>query len=137
MANIKAFLYISTRNTCLNFLNSRQRKTTKNKELQYLTDMETASAFDFELINAEVMQEIHRQVEALPKQCKEIFKLVYFQGLSTADIAARMGISTKTVLNQKLKAVGVIRAELLKRKLYIAVVVFGWMVESIGLTRES
>ena len=130
IANIKAFLYISTRNTCLNFLHYRQRKTDTQKELQYLSDTELPVTFDFELINAEVMQEIHRQVEALPKQCGEIFRLVFFHGLSTAEIAERLGITTKTVLNQKLKAISLIRAELLKRKLFMVALFFSWMVES-------
>lgn len=137
LANIKAFLYISTRNTCLNFLQYRQRKSVSQKELEYLSEREGPVAFDFELINAEVMQAIHRQVEELPRQCREIFKLIFFQGLSTAEIADRLGISTKTVLNQKLKAISLIRTELLKRKLFMVALLFHWMVESAIRARQS
>lgn len=130
IANIKAFLYISTRNTCLNYLQYRQRKTNSQKEFKYIAAAQLPVSFDFELINAEVMQEIHRQMEELPRQCREIFKLIFFQGLTTADIAARLKISPKTVLNQKLKAISLIRAELLKRKLFMAALFLSWMVES-------
>jgi RNA polymerase sigma-70 factor (ECF subfamily) len=129
-ANIKAFLYISTRNTCLNFLKYRERKEASSKEWQYLSEADAPTGYDYELINALVMQTVHEQVKALPPQCREVFKLIYFDNLTSAEVAARLGITTKTVLNQKLKAIRLIRTELLRQKLFMIAVLFQWWVSS-------
>lgn len=128
--NIKAFLYISVRNTCLNFLKYRQRKTEQKKELQYVTDTNASIGYDYELINTMVMQEIKKQVDELPPQCRQVFMLIFFENLSAVEVAARMGISPKTVHNQKQKAVHLIRSELLKRKLFMVALFFQWIMET-------
>jgi RNA polymerase sigma-70 factor (family 1) len=120
--NLKAFLYISTRNRCLNYIQSRKKRKISEMEIKYLSeDYTNAALIDFEIINAGVMQHIYHQVEDLPPKCKEIFKMVFYEGLTTAEIAKKLGITTKTVLNQKLKAIQLLKVELLKKKLYLPV----------------
>jgi RNA polymerase sigma-70 factor (ECF subfamily) len=41
--------------------------------------------------------EMHEKAGALPEQQREAFDLVYYQGLSHAEAAALLGVSTKTV----------------------------------------
>jgi RNA polymerase sigma-70 factor (ECF subfamily) len=41
--------------------------------------------------------EMHEKAGALPEQQRETFDLVYYQGLSHAEVAALLGVSTKTV----------------------------------------
>jgi RNA polymerase sigma-70 factor (ECF subfamily) len=41
--------------------------------------------------------EFHEQAEALPEEEREVFDLVWYQGLTHADAAAVLGVSTKTV----------------------------------------
>ncbi len=43
---------------------------------------------------------------------REIFLLSYSEGLKPAEIAARLGISVKTVKNQRVNAVNILRSAL-------------------------
>jgi RNA polymerase sigma factor (sigma-70 family) len=54
-------------------------------------------------------------VAALPLQCRRVFELRKFQGLSHRDIAQRMGLSEKTIENHLTRALARI-AEMLAAK---------------------
>jgi len=114
--NIKAWLYISVRNACFDFLRAVNRHDLSHREIFYLTPQGEEQS-DYEMITARVLQEIYQQVESLPPQCREIFKLLFFMRKSTTEIAGFMGISTQTVLNQKAKAIRLLRTALLKKEL--------------------
>ena len=53
-------------------------------------------------------------VADLPERCREVFVLSRFEGLSYAEIAARLGITTKTVENHMARAILACRAALEK-----------------------
>jgi RNA polymerase sigma-70 factor (ECF subfamily) len=55
-------------------------------------------------------------IETLPNKCKTIFKLIYFEDASTDEVAEKLHISPRNVLNQKRRAL-----QLLKKKLLVAV----------------
>jgi RNA polymerase sigma-70 factor (ECF subfamily) len=46
----------------------------------------------------------HEQVEALPDSLREVFDLIYYQGLSQADVAEALGTSVRTVKRQWQRA---------------------------------
>lgn len=119
--NIKAFAYIVARNACFNHLQSMQRKGRSHKEILYLNSNDEEQLINFEMINADVIQELHFQIEQLPPQCGLVFKLMFFKGKNSSQVAEEMGITRKTVLNQKLKAIALLRAALLKKNLLPAV----------------
>lgn len=128
LRDIKAFLYITTRNNCLDFLRSVQRHENSHKELLYLLDTKEDMADD-EMIKAKILQEIYNEIENLPPQCRNVFKLMFIKGLNTKQIAAEMGISAQTVLNQKAKALQSLRLDLLKKNLMPApVFMYSWLV---------
>lgn len=115
--NIKAFAYIVARNACFNYLQSVHRKSNSHKEILYLNNEEDNQLINYEIINADVIQELHRQIELLPPQCGLVFKHMFFFGKNSTQVAEEMGITRKTVLNQKLKAIALLRAALLKKNL--------------------
>jgi RNA polymerase sigma-70 factor (ECF subfamily) len=121
LPDIKAFLYTATRNACFDFLRKEKTHEASHKEIMHLSAV--AEENDLDMINAEIMQAIYLEIENLPKQCGQVFKLIFFKGMHTAEIAAQMNISPKTVLNQKAKAVRMIRLALLKKGL-LAVAAF-------------
>ena len=53
------------------------------------------------MIRAEVVKEIHVALGALPKSCREIFRLGYFEGYTNSKIADVLDISINTVKTQK------------------------------------
>jgi DNA-directed RNA polymerase specialized sigma24 family protein len=40
-----------------------------------------------------VLQEIYREIEELPDNCGQIFKMIFLENLPTDQIAERMGIN--------------------------------------------
>jgi RNA polymerase sigma-70 factor (family 1) len=112
--NIRSFLFVSTRNSCFDFLRSEQRHGNSHKELLYLQG-EAEEQVENEMIKARVLQEIYTKVEVLPPQCRKVFKLIFFEGLSTSQIAQRMNITARTVLNQKARAIQLLRGTLINK----------------------
>jgi predicted DNA-binding protein (UPF0251 family) len=69
-----------------------------------------------QLITLEVIRAFHEEVENLPRQRQNIFRL-FFCGSDTSDVAEKVGISKQTVLNQKNNAIKDIRKALIRRGL--------------------
>jgi RNA polymerase sigma-70 factor (ECF subfamily) len=60
----------------------------------------------------EMLAAVARTVETLPPRCRLIFELKWSRGLRYAEIAETLGIAEKTVENQLLKAIKLIRLSL-------------------------
>jgi RNA polymerase sigma-70 factor (ECF subfamily) len=114
--NIKAFLYISTRNACLNSLKQSKRETLSKKQLAYLNEEHTTFVLN-DMVKAEVLAEIMREIEKLPEQCGKVLKLGYLQGMKNQEIADLMQISVHTVKNQKARAIQLLKIRLRDRDL--------------------
>ena len=111
--NIKAFLYITARNACMDFLRYRQRQITNKQEFNYvqLQQEGTVSTSNDE-IKTLVLQHIHNEIENLPAQCKRIFKMAWLDGRKNAEIAFAMNLTEQTIRNQKARAVKILRLAL-------------------------
>ena len=113
MQNIKAFLYISTRNACINHIKRLQRDSAMKAGLSHFLAADSEEFVLNEMIRAEVLQQIYEAIESLPLQCRRVFKLCYVEGMSNAEVADECKISINTVKNHKVKALGVLRLRFL------------------------
>lgn len=114
--HVKAFLFITTRNASLNHVRHIQRKTASQNELSYLQKDKDDQDVINGMIEGELLKRIYPLIETLPSKCKTIFKLIYFEDASTDEVAEKLRISPRNVLNQKARAI-----QLLKKKLLVAV----------------
>jgi RNA polymerase sigma-70 factor (family 1) len=98
--NFKLYLYISTKNTTLNYLSRHFRKDTISLDEMSLNI--TTGAYNPEqlLVTSEIAKRIDEEIQKLPNRCKLIFKLVKEDGLKYNDIANLLNISVKTIDNQ-------------------------------------
>lgn len=111
--NIKAFLYITARNACLDYLRYRQRQTANKQELSYvLLQNEEDIPTTNDEIRFEVVQQIFNEIENLPGQCKRIFKMAWIEGKKNAQIADELNLTEQTVKNQKVRAIKLLRMAL-------------------------
>jgi len=117
--NIKAFLYITTRNACLNMLKQMQRESLSKKQLAYLSGDKEGFILN-DIIRNEVLAQISSEIENLPEQCKKIFKMSYFEGRKNQEIAEMLEISVHTVKNQKARAIQLLKVKLPDRMLVAA-----------------
>lgn len=117
--NIKAFLYITARNNCIDYLRLiKRRKTISNgltgqdfQDQGYSPDND-GNGMQNEMIEAAIIKDIHDAIEKLPNQCRQIFKMLYYEGLKPAEIAKQLSISPETVRSQKRRALELLRIHL-------------------------
>ena len=109
--SIKAFLYIITRNSCLNFLKQWQREK-NNKEAWALHLDEIEDHVLNQLSRNDLYSEIYMGIESLPSECKKIIRLSFIDGFRNHEIAAQLQLSIHTVKNQKSRGLYLLKKRL-------------------------
>lgn len=106
--SVKAYLFASVRNRCLNALKAGAKGRALNEEADDRLDEEERSEDE----HAERIARVQAAIEALPEERRKVFKLSRYEGLKYHEIASRLGISVKTVENQMGSALKFLRQEL-------------------------
>jgi len=132
LGNIKAFLFIATRNACLNSLKQNARNQQKEEALSHYLRQDAEEGADLRMIRTELVQLIYKEMEQLPERCRAVFELSFFEEMKNPDIAALLDISQHTVRVQKSKAVRILRSALLKNSMLSAA--FLWQLDQILAT---
>ena len=65
-----------------------------------------------DLFNAELGRIIDAAIDRLSPRCREVFRMSYLEDIPDKEIAARLGISVRTVENQIYAALKQLRADL-------------------------
>ena len=112
LPNIQAFLRITTRNACLNYLRDLKVKDQQKQDLLYLLARDEDKGFPEDQYQAELLQRIYEEIEKLPKKSRQIFKLAYIEGLKNEEIADLLHINYQSVKNQKARALKILRLAL-------------------------
>lgn len=115
LSAIKSFLYIATKNLCLDRLKQQKRQQASIEGYTHTVD--DLAIEDHSMLEAEVLSIIYEEIEQLPTKARSVFKLIFFEGLTTAEVAGHLGISVKTVRNQKARAIQLLQTALLKKGL--------------------
>jgi len=127
--NIKAFMYITVRNACLNYLKQAKRDSLNQKQLAYLTGEKEEYVLN-EMIRAEVLKEIMNEINNLPEQCGKVLKLAYLDGLRNQEVARVLNISVHTVKNQKARAIQLLKTRLRDRDMLAFLLLFSFLRET-------
>lgn len=112
---IKNYLYSTAKNLSLNCLRHREvinRYRVKNTE----PEPDSVDLLNI-LIKTEVSAEVHKAISALPRQCREIARMAFLQGLKNQEIADLLQISIHSVRAQKQRAIQLLRQKLDKHML--------------------
>lgn len=110
--NISTFLFVTTRNRCYNLLEHEKVKIRRKEEIASLTEKEAVPDIDLEDTRLELLALIHQELDKLPEKMRQIFILSFREGLKPAEIAQRLQINVKTVSNQKLTAIKLLKKTL-------------------------
>lgn len=110
--NFKAYLFTSSRNTALNYIDKEKR----HRVIQ-LEDIEVPIPIDeicpeSELISKEMREAIGRAIDHLPERCKLIYSLAKIEQLKYKEIAQILDISVKTIDHQLTIAIRKIGEEI-------------------------
>ena len=118
--NIEAFLYITGRNACLDYLRHLQRQHEKQKELLHVLLQEPADGILQENLKAEVLKTIHKEIDSLPRSCRKVFKMAYLEGLTNGQIAETLKINNQSVRNHKQRAIKILRIALFNKNVLVS-----------------
>jgi len=109
--NVRSFLYQSVQNRCLNELKHRKVITNYSAHVTNFSTEETNETS--ELIEvSELEARLANAINQLPDQCRKIFEMSRFDGISNSDIAEQLNISKRTVETQISKALKFLREKL-------------------------
>lgn len=108
---IKSFLYISTRNACINEQRHSRYRDKVMEVVQYRSaDIE--SNIQQDIIWSEVHKEIRVALQQLPDKCKLVMHSIYFKKEKCAIVAKRMGLSFHTIKNHKRRGLQLMREKI-------------------------
>lgn len=118
--NIQAFLYVTARNACIDFLRYTKRQHENREKLLQQLEEQPAEGNMRDDIRAEVLQSIYREMENLPKSCRTVFSMSYLEGLSANEIANKLKINPQSVYNLRQQAIKLLRIAFLDKKMFVA-----------------
>ncbi|QNL47837.1 RNA polymerase sigma-70 factor [Olivibacter sp. SDN3] len=106
--SIKAFLYIATKNACLNYNKSAHAKQYFDHELDEALLMADPEVYT-KILRAEWLQQLHEALQKLPAKQREVFKLSFLEGLTTCEICAELKMSPNAVFANRSRALEALR----------------------------
>ena len=111
ISDVKAYLYRSVYNSCMNELKKAQREKLHVPISDSLHVHSSEQAQNGVLLQ-DLNHQINEAIASLPEKCAEVFRLSRQSELSYREISEKLDISVKTVENQMGKALRIMRVEL-------------------------
>ena len=102
LSAVGGYLHRSVRNRSLNYLRDQKRIPIDEGELP--ADAVAEGLPSDNLDQLDLQQRLHQAIDRLPERCRLVFVMSKLEDMSHKDIAAALGISTKTVENQMTRA---------------------------------
>ncbi|WP_426477510.1 sigma-70 family RNA polymerase sigma factor [Chryseobacterium sp. CBSDS_008] len=110
-ANVKAFMYISTKNRCLNVIEKEKVRLNRlDKYTQGIEELDEENILS-KIIHTEVLRELSHSIELLPEQCRNIMQKL-MDGATPKEISEELDISVSTVNSQKARAISILKKTL-------------------------
>ncbi|HKI90111.1 MAG TPA: RNA polymerase sigma-70 factor [Draconibacterium sp.] len=108
--SLSGYLFRSVHNSCINYL-QREKIKYPNLSIEEIEALELKMKQPISpdyaighLLASELEDQIENEIEKLPDQCREIFKLSRYEGYSHKKIAKKLHISENTVKTQIFRA---------------------------------
>jgi RNA polymerase sigma-70 factor (ECF subfamily) len=110
LESAKAFLFISTKNACINHNQKTRNQARAKAGYRILTEDIDESVLKT-ITQSEILRDVYNSVESLPLQCRKIIMLSYIGGFSNKQIARHLQLSIHTVRNQKVRGIQLVRGK--------------------------
>ncbi|WP_298712746.1 RNA polymerase sigma factor [uncultured Chitinophaga sp.] len=108
ISHLSSSMFVFTRNHCLSLISRLQMQEKRKQELLLLMESEQQD-FTLEPVRSELVKLLYTQLGQLPERTRNVFLLSFQEGLKPAQIAERLGVSVKTVKNQKVTAIKLLK----------------------------
>lgn len=124
---ISTFLFITTRNRCYDLVRHKKVKHRYEAELEWMMTDQAETDFFHIQVKLELARLLKKEIDKLPPKTREVLLLSYEEGLKPAQIAEKLKISVKTVSNQKLSAIKLLRAALQGHPIELMLLLFPFL----------
>ncbi|OQP48061.1 hypothetical protein A4H97_29965 [Niastella yeongjuensis] len=101
--NIKAFLNLTVRNACFDWLKGKKVENKRfGRKVEIFDDIHAYDTYESELasIQSETIDRIFEEAKALPPVCRKIFRMHYIDGKKLTAIAKELGLKKGTIRTQ-------------------------------------
>jgi len=121
LEGVKAYLLRSASNACINAYRDLQAQLSRQRELVNYLQNEQSDLIEEDEHKAAMMRMVLQEIERLPKKCRQIFTMAFFEEKKNKQIAEELNLTEKTVRNQKHRALNLLRLAMLEKKLGICI----------------
>lgn len=121
---LKAFLYIATKNACLNHLRRPHTKW-KIEDIETLDEVlcEDPEVYS-KIVGTELLKEIYDEVANLPMKQREVFQMTYIEDMTVEEISKKLQISPNAVYIYRSRALTWLKGSTkIKDSLYLILLV--------------
>lgn len=105
--NMRAFLYLTARNACYDYLRSLKRKNEKQEKL--MQAMLNDDMLQYPAMEGEILQAVFREISKLPPSYKQVITLLFVKELTPQEVADEMSITVANVYSQKRHAIRLLK----------------------------
>lgn len=113
--NVESYIISSFRRRLIAILNAQKKEIEKLKEWQ-MGEQEEVPSYEEYLVELQNRQELKKRmseaISKLSKRKQELIRMHYYEGLSYEEIAAKTGLSIRTVYNKCHEAINSLRESL-------------------------
>ena len=118
LPDIKAFLYITVRNSCLAYIRAEKENEPGGDAAWYDQALIAAARFEVAAIREDVLHQMHEQVLALPAPEQIVFRLLFYDRLSIQEAAEESGLTMVMVTQRRISAIRLLREKLITSNLF-------------------
>lgn len=125
--SVNAFLYVVIRNLCINYIKSSY--ASQDFEYEIDENLESVDSDTYvKIVRAELLQSIYDEVVKLPEKQREVFRLTYFEDLTTEEICKTLGMSSSAVFANRSRAVESLRMAFKDKKMWLGVFMLNHLI---------
>jgi RNA polymerase sigma-70 factor (ECF subfamily) len=117
--DIKAFLYITVRNTCFTYIKQEKEEASVDRAaIDDKPDLYATASMDDEETRSAVLHNIHHLVAGLPEPEQTVFRLLFYDHHSIPSVAEQLKLTPLAVGQSRVQAVRLLREKLIAAGLF-------------------
>lgn len=132
MKGVQSFLYLVTKNACLDYLKSAHKNRMTNKEEEFWHINSPQDDILTHMIYVELIEQITLELKKLPKQQAEVFEMSYLKGMDAEEICKALNTTINNVYYAKSKALSKIRTLLNEKGMGFYLVLIGLIFNHVN-----
>jgi len=134
VSNLQAYLYRMVHNACVN--KCEKQRVRNDYKLSAMHELQTIALEDDDPIDDGHLNLLLQEIEKLPEQCRNVFKMKHLQGMKYKEIAGELGIGERTVETHLKRAMQALQKRLSALALVVLLFFFNWVsgIEIVNLS---